>query len=416
MKHFTYAIAAKKEEEANDNLNRMVKKKKIWQRKYIKEVFDSSSNKKKYYAKIVLKNLHLIEKKNEYLPKYLFKYYSPTSDNILDFQNQKLWLSHPTFFNDPFDCNIGYDSEKYEKNRFLKFIEDSGCVDKDIRNGFSLEDKQRVQRCYLGETNYWTTKYESYYDVKRKLFESKSKEFRDKVDTYLRDQLAQIDLKIQKLKNINIRVACFSELNKYEEFHNQILMWSHYADNHKGFCVEYDLEPLKNEIDFTLKDYDFYNDKEKYLDERNIAIIKAGLFPVEYTSNRVNIPVTKLNQIEFDDKGRVNYNSNIDELIYKTIIVKSSNWSYEKEWRIIIDEKVSNYYNNKIPFPFAKTIFLGCKASNELIETMIKIGKEINVEVLLMKTNGKKFGLDSIRTWSYDFDNERRQWKNPYVF
>lgn len=394
----------------------MVKRKKKWQRKYIKDVFNSSSDKKKQYSKIVLKNLQLIEKKNEYLPKHLFKYYSPTSENILDIQNQKLWFSHPTFFNDPFDCNIGYDSEKYEKNRLLKFIEDSGCVDKDLKNGFTVEEKQRIQRCYLGETIYWTTKYESFYDVKRKLFESKSKEYRDKVDKYLRVQIEQIDYKIEKLKNINIRVACFSELDKYKEFHNQILMWSHYADNHKGFCVEYDLELLKKEIEFTLKEYEFYKDKDKYLKERNIAIVKAGLFPVEYTSNRVNIPVSKLNQIDFDDIGRIKYNSNIDELIYKTFIVKSSKWSYEKEWRIIIDDKISNYFNNKIPFPYAKTIFLGCKASNDLIETMIKIGNDIKAEVLLMKTDGKKFALDSIGTWSYDFDNERRQWRNPYDF
>jgi len=302
-----------------------------WQRNYIKEVFDFSSDNKKHYSKIVLENPHLIEKKNNYLPKYLFKYYTPMSENILDIKNQRLWLSHPKSFNDPFDCNIGYDIEKYEKNRLLKFIENSGCVDKDLENGFAIEEKHRIQRSYLGETIYWKTTQESFYNIKRKIFESKSKEYRDKVGKYLRNEIKQIDDKIEKLKNINIRVACFSELDKYEKFHNQILMWSHYADNHKGFCVEYDLEPLKKKIEFTLNKYEFNKDKDKYLNERNIAITKAGLFPVEYTSNRVNIPVTKLNKIDVDDRGQIKYNSNIDELIYKTFIVKSSNWSYEKE-------------------------------------------------------------------------------------
>lgn len=393
-----------------------LRQKKKWQRKYIKDVFASTSNKEKYYSKIVLKDLDLIEKKNEYLPKYLFKYYSPTSDNILDIENQRLWLSNPNFFNDPFDCNIGYDSERYERNRLIKFMEDTAFVDSDFKNGFTIEEKHKVQRSYLGETIYLSKKYERYYDVKRKILESKSKEYRDKVNKYLRNKLEQIDFKIEKLKNTNIRVACFSELDKYEEFYNQILMWSHYADNHKGFCVEYDLEPLKKKIEFTTGENEFYTEKGKYLDERNIAIIKAGLFPVEYTSNRVNIPVSKLDQIHFDEEGQIKYNNSLDELIYKTFIVKSSNWSYEKEWRIIIDEKVSNYFNFKIPFPFAKTIFLGCKASNELIETMIKIGKEIKAEVLLMQTDGKKFVLNSIGTWSYNFDNELRKCRNPYDF
>ena len=36
----------------------------------------------------------------------------------------------------------------------------------------------------------------------------------------------------------SIHVACFSETKE------SILMWSHYADNHKGFCVEYDFKEL----------------------------------------------------------------------------------------------------------------------------------------------------------------------------
>ena len=32
----------------------------------------------------------------------------------------------------------------------------------------------------------------------------------------------------------SLRVACFSETNR------SILMWSHYAKNHQGFCIEYD--------------------------------------------------------------------------------------------------------------------------------------------------------------------------------
>jgi len=59
---------------------------------------------------------------------------------------------------------------------------------------------------------------------------------------------------------------------------------------------------------------------------------------------------------------------------------------------------------------------LGCKASNDLIDTMINIGKEINAEVLLMKMDGQKFVLESIGTSSYKFDSEKRQWGNPYEF
>lgn len=393
-----------------------MKENKNWQRKFITDVFNSSFAKEKHFSRIILNNLSLLEKKNQYLPKYLFKYYSSTSDNILDIQNQKLWLSHPTSFNDPFDSNIGYDIERFEKDRLLKFIENSGCVKEDFQNGFSLEDKELIQRSYSGENILWRSRQKSFYNIKWELLQLKSEGFREKVDDYLRHQVDKNNFKIEKLKNVNIRVSCFSQQEKYEEFYNQILMWSHYANNHKGFCVEYDLEPLIRTTQFARNESDFYKDKEKYIEERTSAIVKAGLFPIEYSANRVNIPVSKLNKLELDEKGCLIYNCKIEDLIYKTIIVKSTKWKYEKEWRLILDEKISNYFNNKIPFPYAKSIYLGCRASDDLINTMMKIGKRINAEVLLMKTDGKKFTLDSSTNWNYKYENEKRQSKNPFFY
>ncbi len=392
--------------------------KRKWQRAYIKSIFEKSSDKKKLFSKIVLQNIDLINKKNEHIPKYLFKYYAPTSDNILDIKNQRIWLSHPSSFNDPFDCVIGYDDEKYEKNCLLKFIKENGCVkEKKKSNGFTEEEKNRIIRSRLGDVFYWNSKIESYFDAKRKILDSKSNSFQRIVSETLTQQAQQIDYRIDKLKNINIRVACFSELDKYDTFHKQVVMWSHYADNHKGFCIEYDLESLKNDIQLSPEYFNFYGDhKDEYLKERNEAIIKAGLFPIEYTANRINIPVTKLNQIGIDTSGNIKYNSNIDELIYKTFVVKSGNWSYEKEWRIIVDEQISNYYNNKIPFPYAKTIHLGCRASKELIDTMYKIGEEIGAEVNILKMDGKKFILESTGVWKYKYEMEKKQWNDPYRF
>ena len=120
--------------------------------------------------------------------------------------------------------------------------------------------------------------------------------------------------------------------------------------------------------------------------------------PIEYTAGKINIPVTKLNQIQIDSSGGINYNCNIDELFYKTFVVKSANWNYEKEWRIIFDGQISEYFDNKIPFPYIKTIYLGCKAHKELIDTMISIGEEIRAEVRDLKMDGKELKLQSTGT------------------
>jgi hypothetical protein len=103
-----------------------------WQRKFITTIFNKAKNKEKSFSRIAFENLNLINEKNDVLPQYLFKYYSPTSQNILDIQNQKVWLSNPKSFNDPFDCNIGYDNEKFNKDMLLQFISENGCVEEKI--------------------------------------------------------------------------------------------------------------------------------------------------------------------------------------------------------------------------------------------------------------------------------------------
>lgn len=48
------------------------------------------------------------------------------------------------------------------------------------------------------------------------------------------------------------------------------------------------------------------------------------------------------------------------------MITKTIPWKYEQEWRLIVDSDVSQTVNYKIPFPFARRIIVGVKASNEL--------------------------------------------------
>ncbi len=100
-------------------------------------------------------------------------------------------------------------------------------------------------------------------------------------------------------------------------------------------------------------------------------------------------------------------------MLYKTFIVKSAKWNYEKEWRIIIDGDICKYFENKLPFPYIKRIFLGCKMKAHHIDTLIEIADELNVEVVLMTMDNKKFVLEAQKTDSYRWDKERAKWNNP---
>ena len=46
----------------------------------------------------------------------------------------------------------------------------------------------------------------------------------------------------------NVKIICFSEV------YDSMLMWSHYADNHKGFLLAYDINDLKNSKRFTVEE------------------------------------------------------------------------------------------------------------------------------------------------------------------
>jgi len=395
------------------------KSQKKWQKSFINNVFAHKTKRHDTFSKILINNPELLNAKNSHIPKSLFKFYAPTSDNIIDIKKQRVWFSHPKSFNDPFDCHSGYDATSYEKFSLLEHIKQIGFVDEiNSRKGFTENEFNRI---YNSTTEYiwgWNNTIEEYTSVIRKISDSKSKEFQNefyRIRTKFRND---VETKINKLRDVNIRIACFSELNsnnfppKNNDFEHMIQMWSHYADNHKGFCVEYDMSTINPSSLLPLK-YSYSKDNEDaFLEERTMLLTVAGLFPVIYTANRVNIPKTKLKKLIIDN-NKLHHDSEIDALLYKTFIVKSAKWNYEKEWRIIIDGDICQYYDNKIPFPYIKKIYLGCKMETHNIDTILEIADELNVEVVLMGMDNKKFVLEAQNTSSYKWDKERAKWNNP---
>lgn len=108
---------------------------------------------------------------------------------------------------------------------------------------------------------------------------------------------------VGSLFNYKRKVACFSKS------YTNDLMWSHYAENYTGMCIEYDPK------------YFLIND--------NFPI---EIFPILYTND--------FQDIEIITNGTINY-----EILELSYLVKSKRWSYENEWRLRIIEK---YYSKLI--------------------------------------------------------------------
>lgn len=147
--------------------------------------------------------------------------------------------------------------------------------------------------------------------------------------------------------------------------HKNRLMWSHYADNHRGFCIE----------------YDFGADVLK--DDGTIVL------PVTYSSIRPKIPYETMLFSEKQTSRNVN-SQNIDERFFFSMLTKDEIWSYEKEWRILIPAKEEAM---NIPAPPVSCIYLGAYCSEENEEKIKALVQDWNIPIKKMVVDRGDYSL-----------------------
>ena len=139
-------------------------------------------------------------------------------------------------------------------------------------------------------------------------------------------------------------------------------MWSHYANGHQGFCVGFDYSKL-------LELFDRYADDDRLIDDH----------PIEYCGN---YPI--LNPYEMDDVT----------LVQRLLTIKSSDWAYEKEHRLILvgetDKEIILDEGTIVE------VILGCRMSSEHKDEIITVLRQRPTRVRLFqaKEKRKRFGLD----------------------
>ena len=236
------------------------------------------------------------------IPSKLYKYQPYKENRISAIINKKLWFSMPKDMNDPFDCR-------------------GVCWNTDEIENF----------------------------LKTRVHKDKIKEF-DSIDSIVEGAIAS-------LRN-NIKISCFSE----ELF--SMPMWSHYANNHTGFCIEYDFTRLSYENDLT-----------KYL------------FPVGYESHRYDITDLLKMAISEPDDPRVN-------LFFFLMLLKQSRWSYEKEWRIIKMKRPEEkeFKNGLEDCPLKPTaIYLGVNFDKNEVHSVKEKLKGLDIPIYALKVSNSEF-------------------------
>jgi hypothetical protein len=251
---------------------------------------------------------------SENYPKVVYKYrnWNDKYHQDLLYENH-LYLSSPKDFNDPFDCRIPV------------------CFD--------------------------------LLDTQEKLMEYAKKKV---------DQQAKRLIKMGRDLNQELKIVLnkLSDLKKLQEEHSQllfesqekhfgilslskrwdsILMWSHYANNHTGFCVGFWEEKL-----------------------RTSGLIGGG-GPVLYNP-KDEFPLLD----PFQD--------NEHKTMYERLHHKAFDWGYEEEYRL-----TKIFYPNKpteierivkVPDNFFAEIIIGIKTPKNIEDEIKRIGKEKNINVL----------------------------------
>ncbi len=222
--------------------------------------------------------------------------------------SSQLYFSTPDKFNDPFDCQLSVNSQNTDQEIYDYFVR------------------------YFGKS------------IPDNVLQDLIKQTKDNPDRWQEI----LDESIKQTTN-KTGVCCFS-INM-----SNLLLWSHYAEQHKGICLGFDIE----------KDADFF----KY----PLMIRYSSVYPI------------------------FNHIKEQQDLVDKLLQTKSKDWSYEEELRIM---KINSSGLFKFKKEALVEIIFGSKSSDDDINRIINIAKENDFNNLVYskaRINKREFKLDISR-------------------
>lgn len=226
-----------------------------------------------------------------HMPSSLFKYRAVSELAIDAFEKESVWVASPASCNDPYDCQLTYDP-----HQFIHRVANNASDDR-LREllpmfaKFSAEELNefRQSASFLDAA---LARLVKQHGVPAETFAAKKGEMNATFAKVLAGQAATVR---------DSFVFC-----SFSTRADSTLMWSHYAENHYGFCIEYDVPNL------TANPH-----------------LRNALFPVEYGESMADIT----------DAMVANFVSNMPINVLNVGLRKAMDWAYEDEWRLLFPSK-----------------------------------------------------------------------------
>lgn len=261
--------------------------------------------------------------KSTYMPKRLFKYRGLDEYTLKSLTDDYVYLGSVRKLNDPYECSYSVQPSEMLRKWFAL---------PSFKSGFSQHFGRDISDDAVNEIVNAPNPHECYTNVCRRIG----------INITL-PSIADMYANISEPWRDIIKVSCFSERN------DSLLMWSHYANHHRGICVEYDFQPYPN--------------------------LCREIQPVYYTNNLYDVTNTIFSDISRDG---------FTMALYISSLTKALDWAYEQEWRLIGTPSHSDLW--KVPTPTA--IYLGVQfdLNDQLTKDSItKIAQSKDIPLIKMQ-------------------------------
>lgn len=254
---------------------------------------------------------------------HLYKFYEPTLDNVADLINQEICLGKPLDFIEPLEI-ISFGKQELFYESIKKIFAQHGrecCSELVIASMFFENGEHNMKfgdlECAVASCSNKNGCH-MYREVKR-----------------------EYNNRVEELKKYSdrIRVTGFHKF-KNADFHRTDSLWSQYAANGQGFCVQYHY--INANEAFEQKFYDV-----KYTDSVDFSKIE----------NKIDAFLNSLTQ-------------------------KPKHWSYENEMRLILNNH--ELVNDKVSFPYAETIYIGKNASDSLKTILHELHTKQGIDLVMI--------------------------------
>ena len=250
-------------------------------------------------------------------PKFLYRYYRFDEYTEKIFTNNEIYFQKPSKFDDPLDSKITYvlKGTKAEKRRWLK------------RN-LALARPELTEQ-----------------DINE--ISSEPSNIKKFFDDFCKRQSKRPD---------ELGIYCLTTLRA------NILMWTHYSDNHKGFCLE----------------FGYQNDE----------FFQRAL-PVEYSKE-----MSTFNLLD-TVVGEAHKNADI---FAELLLIKAEDWEYQDEWRIVYTPDQGGPGTHAFPEKLLTGVILGLQVAPDNRNKIIKWcrDRKFKPKIYQTKLKGTEFGLDVI--------------------